>query len=513
MGLAAVIMAGSIFLSRFMGLIRDKIISYLFGATSESDIYFAAFVIPDFINYLLAGAYFSITLIPLLAEHFNRDRDDGWRLFSTVLTWIAFSITALTAVAMLLSHQLAHIAAPGLSPEGIDRLAYFLRIILPAQICFLLGSCFMAVLYLRKEFLVPALVPIVYNLSIICGGVLLRSKGMEGFCWGVLGGAFFGNLVIPCLAARQGDGMVLRVSFTHPAMKRFLFLALPLMVGQSIVVLDEQLVRIFGSLAGIGAISWLNYARRIMLVPVGVVAQAAGVASYPFLADLSAKKDYPRFHETLNSALQNVLTILVPLSVWMMTVAEPTVKFIFQQGHFSPADSVHTARLLQILLVVVFCWGYQQILGRAFYATQDTLTPAVLGTLTTLVSIPVFYALTSRFGATGVAVASASSIALYSAVLSLWWRHRFGGATFAGLFRALLKLSILSAASALPAVFVSYFEFPGFADHPYLSALSQICVSGLAFFTVFLILAGRFTPNLIRPFFRNAGPLSRWFAM
>jgi len=81
MGWAAVIMGGSILLSRFMGLIRDKIISYLFGATQESDLYFAAFVIPDFINYLLAGAYFSITLIPLLSSYFEQDEEEGWRFF------------------------------------------------------------------------------------------------------------------------------------------------------------------------------------------------------------------------------------------------------------------------------------------------------------------------------------------------------------------------------------------------------------------------------------------------
>ena len=512
LGLAAVIMAGSIFVSRFMGLIRDKIISYLFGATSESDVYFAAFVIPDFINYLLAGAYFSITLIPLLAEHFNRDRDDGWRLFSTVLTWVALAITALTAIGMIFARQMAHFAAPGLSPEGIVRLAYFLRIILPAQICFLLGSCFMSVLYLRKQFFVPALVPIVYNLSIIVGGVLLRSRGMEGFCWGVLAGAFLGNLALPILAARQGDGLVLRFSLAHPGMKRFLWMALPLMIGQSIVVLDEQLVRIFGSLAGVGAISWLNYARRIMLVPVGVVAQAAGVASYPFLAELSAAKDYTRFHQTLNSALRNVLTLLVPLSVWMMTVAEPTIQLIFQQGHFNAADSVRTAHLLQVFLIVVFCWGYQQILGRAFYATQDTITPAVLGTLTTVVSIPVFYGFTSHFGVMGVALASATSIALYSAVLSLRWHNRFGSATFTGLLGAMGRLCLLSSASSLPALFIGNLGILSFPGHPYVSALTRICASGFLFFSVFLFLARRFTPDLIRPFLSKVGPIGRWIA-
>ena len=197
MGWAALVIGLSVLLSRFMGLIRDKAIAYLFGATQESDIYFAAFVIPDFINYLLAGAYFSITLIPLLSETFGRDHEDGWRLFSAVLTWVAVGSTVLTATAMILAPQLAMVAAPGLDLSARTQLIHFLRIILPAQAAFLPGACLLALLYLRKQFHVPALVPIIYNGSIILVGMLFRRHGMEGFCWGVVLGAFAGNLLLP----------------------------------------------------------------------------------------------------------------------------------------------------------------------------------------------------------------------------------------------------------------------------------------------------------------------------
>jgi len=508
MGWAALIMGTSILVSRFMGLIRDKIISYLFGAGKESDLYFAAFVIPDFINYLLAGAYFSITLIPLLAVYFDRDEEDGWRFFSAVFTWVALTITVLTGIAMVAAPQLARIAAPGLEEQALTKLAFFLRIILPAQICFLLGSCLSAILYLRKQFTVPALTPLIYNLLIISGGILLRHKGIVGFCWGVLAGAFIGNLLLPYIAARQCGQFKLRFRLYHPGLKRFILLALPLMLGQSIVVLDEQLVRVFGSLAGVGAISWLSYARRIMLVPVGVVAQAAGVASFPFLAELFAKKDYSQFYKTLNNALRGVITLLIPLSLWMMIVANPTITLIFQQGHFGPADTRQTAILLQILLVVVFCWGFQQVLGRGFYARQDTLTPAILGTLVMLISIPLFYFLTRRFEAVGVAAASAASIALYTLALTLWWLHRFGKETFARLGTDSLKVTAVSLAACTPAAFITSFPLPVWEGQPYLQAFYLITASGFAFSATFLLLAGRFIPSMIVPFAGKLGPLA-----
>lgn len=510
MGWAAFIMGTSILISRLMGLIRDKTISYFFGASNQSDLYFAAFVIPDFINYLLAGAYFSITLIPLLADYFDRDEEDGWRFFSVVFTWIGLVIFALTGTAMIFAPRLAHIAAPGLSEGDLARLAFFLRIIMPAQICFLLGSCLSAVLYLRRQFTVPALTPLIYNLLIIAGGILLHGWGIVGFCWGVLAGAFAGNLVLPYLAVRRGGGLKLRFSLFHPGLKRFIVLALPLMLGQSIVVLDEQFVRVFGSLAGVGAISWLSYARRIMLVPVGVVAQAAGVASFPFLADLFSKKNYPQFHKTLNEALRGVLTLLIPLSLWMMVVSKPTITLIFQQGHFGWEDTQHTALLLQILLGVVFCWGFQQVLGRGFYARQDTLTPAILGTVVMLVSIPIYYALTSEYQAVGVALASASSVALYTAALFLWWWVRFGGETFAGLGSTSLKVTATSVAACGPAAIVANLQVPLWQNHPYLEALYSIAASGLTFAIIFLCLASYFLPSLIKPFLRKLGPAGAW---
>jgi len=509
MGLAAVIVAGGILLSRFMGLIRDKLISLLFGATLESDIYFAAFVIPDFINYMLAGGYFSITLIPFLTKYFEEDQEDGWRFFSAVFAWITIFICAMTLLAFIFAPRLAFLAAPGLGEEAMARLTLFLRIILPAQICFLCGSCFSAVLYMRRQFTVPALAPVVYNLLIIGGGIALSGRGMEGFCWGVLAGSVAGNLLLPFLAARAGGGLDMRLAFYHPGLKSYFLTALPLMIGKSITIVDEQFVRIFGSMAGVGAISWLNYARRIMLVPVSVVAQAAGVASYPFMAELFIKGDLPRFYSTIRAALQNVITLLIPLSIWMIMVAEPTVRLIFEQGRFGGGDTAQTARLLQVLLLCAACWGYQQVLGRAFYAKMDTLSPVVIGTAVTILSIPLFYFLTIRLGALGVAAASASSIFAYSAALTLWWKMRMGTEAFSGIVAGTLKVAGISAIALLPAWAAGRISIFDPLVSPHLSALFEISVSGLCFGSIFVLLSGYLIPEIVRPFLEKAGPLGK----
>ena len=218
MGAAALIMGFSVLLSRFMGLARDKVISWQVGAAGESDIYFTAFVVPDFINYLLAGGYISITLIPLLSALFEEDEEDGWRFFGAVFTWATLAILGLAVLGWLFAAPLARLVAPGFTVEQHARLAHFLRIVLPAQIFFLPGACLSALLYIRRQFAVPALMPLIYNGFILLGGMLLPAlglaRGMEGFCWGVLAGAFAGAFLLPCIAARKG-GLKFRPALTH----------------------------------------------------------------------------------------------------------------------------------------------------------------------------------------------------------------------------------------------------------------------------------------------------------
>ena len=506
MGWAALITGASILLSRLMGLVRDKVISYLFGAGTESDLYFAAFVIPDFLNHMLAGAYFSITLIPLLSSRFEKDPEDGWRFFSAVFTWVVICSAALTAIAMLIAPALARFAAPGLDPAASARLVFFIRIILPAQMFFLAGACLLALLYLRKQFLIPALCPIVYNGLIIIGGLMLRHRGMEGFCWGVLGGAFLGSFLLPYLAALKGDGLKLTLQFLHPGVLRFAALALPLIIGQSIVVWDEQLVRIFGSLCGAGAVSWLNYARRIMMVPVGAVAQAAGVASFPFLAELVARADTRRFSQTLNQALRHILTLLIPLTLWLIVAARPAITLVFQQGQFSAGkDTAPTALLLAIFVSAASGWGVQQILGRAFYARQDMMSPVVLGTLATVLSLPLFFAGAKWLGPPGVAGASALAVLFYTTILGMRWRSRFGGDAFSGLGAHGLRILLISIACALPAALINRSYAACVHEDPILASAAVLAAHGVVCGSLFVALCARFAPDAIEPFLRRLG--------
>ena len=498
LALAAMIMGGSVFLSRFMGLIRDKVISYYHGAGSEADVYFTSFVVPDFINYLLAGGYFSITLIPMLAGYFARDEDSAWRLFSAVFWWVIIISLVFTSLAGVLADPLARLVGPGYSPELQERLAFFLRIILPAQVFFLPGACLTAILYIRRQFMIPALTPLVYNGAIILGGLLSGRQGMEGFCWGVLAGACLGSFILPLWAVARG-GLKLGMHFRHPSLPRLVLLALPLMLGQSLVALDEQFARIFGSISGEGAVSLLNYARRIMQVPVGVVAQAAGVASFPFLADLAARGDMDKLKEVLSGALRSILAVLIPVCVWMMLAAEPIIRLIYEQGRFSPSFTGETALLLRIMLAGVAFLGIQQLIGRAFYARQDTLTPALVGTVATALTLPLYWYLSRVLGASGIAAAGVAGVCMYTAALAFIWKRRQGQGTFSHLGRHALSALLASLVAAAPAALSAYAVARLQEGGPLLWAFVSIAVSGTLFALVYILITRLCAPKLLEP--------------
>ncbi|MBQ3060789.1 MAG: murein biosynthesis integral membrane protein MurJ [Desulfovibrio sp.] len=501
MGAAALILAASTLLSRLMGLIRDKVISWQFGAGSEADLYFAAFVVPDIINYLLAGGFMSITIIPLLARRFEEDSQDAWRFFSCVFCWMLAGSLLLTLAGMLAAPLLARLTAPGFSPEQWQRLTFFMRIILPAQVFFLCGACLTALLYLRRQFTVPALAPLVYNGCIILGGVLLPlvgpDLGMTGYCVGVTAGAALGAFALPLWVATR-NGLCLRPVWQHALMGRFLITALPLMLGQTIIMLDEQFLRVFGSLVGDGVVSLLNYARRIAQVPIGLMGQAAAVASFPFLVSLVTRDDRDGFDQTLNTALRTSLGLIIPCAFWLTAVAWPVLTVIFQGGRFGTEETLATLPLTRIMLAPAAFWLVYMVLVRAYYAHGDTLTPAVTGTIMTLLCLPLYYWLAVPQGALAVAALSSISISLYVIWLMLIWRRRHGTKAFYGLGLLALRGVLCSLPGTAAAWWVSDLCLRQLPWPPLAAAALGLVCSSLAFALCFLPLAWRYMPFMLR---------------
>ena len=173
-----------------MGLVREQIIGRTLGASRQADLYFASFTLPDFLNYLLAAGALSIVFIPMFLRHLESGEERAWQAFSAIANFILVVGTILIILLMVWARSLARIVAPGIEDPGdVDTLVRLMRIIIPAQSFHVIGGLLSAVLQARDRHVLPALAPLVYSASIICGGLIgasspdMGADGLRGAYW------------------------------------------------------------------------------------------------------------------------------------------------------------------------------------------------------------------------------------------------------------------------------------------------------------------------------------------
>jgi putative peptidoglycan lipid II flippase len=182
------IVMGGILLSRALGLPRDWMIAHQVGSNAATDAYYAAFTLPDFLNYLVAGGSLSVTFIPVFAKYVAEGREEeGWRVFSIVVSFMTVVLTALIIVGEIFAPQIVRLIAPGFQPQDQEQVIFLTRLMLPAQFCFYQGSILSAVQYAKGRFVIPSLASVIYNIMIIPGRLAAGADpGHDRFAVGVL---------------------------------------------------------------------------------------------------------------------------------------------------------------------------------------------------------------------------------------------------------------------------------------------------------------------------------------
>jgi putative peptidoglycan lipid II flippase len=486
MGAAAALISASILISRLLGLGREALLATLIGVNTNGDLYRQAFLIPDFLNYLLAGAYLTITLIPILSRHLEQNDPDGAsRAFTSVFRFVGWAILGLTVAMWLAAEPIVSLVFPRV-PEP-ERLVSLTRLVLPAQVFLVMGALLMAVQYTHRRFLFPALAPIIYNLGIIAGGLIgaaIGEAGPEAFLWGAVIGSAVGNFGLQWFGARSTGTRLTRVPRGRSSVMEYLILALPLMLGQSVAVLDEQFVRLFGQI-DVGATAALSFARQLNMVPVGVIAQAAGVAAFPFLARLAAGGNEEELTRTTGRAARNTVFVAAAAMAALVVLARPLVSVLYEHGEFTAADGSLVARLLVLYAFSIPAWGLHQILSRHFYAKRMMWRVVLIGTVGTLIAIPVWLGLYSAMGIEGFALASTLVMTAYAVALLVAWGLDSGWSPVRSLVPSILRGLIAAAVAAVVAYPIVSSIFGG-ENLDLWEAIAAAAVGGLTTIAVFL---------------------------
>lgn len=446
-GIASMIMMTSVLLSRVIGLLREMVIAYVGGTGVSVDAYQMAFVLPELLNHVAATGFLSITFIPIFNHYLVGNREkEGWRIFSLILSSFGSVLLLFIIVAWCYADHLVALFAPGIVDPAVKALIIRMtRIVLPAQFFFFIGGLFMAVQFAKEHFLIPALAPLLYNLGIITGGIVLAPWiGIEGFAWGVLGGAIIGNFIIQWTgAARCGMKFKPCFEWTHPDLKKYVLLTLPLILGLTMTFSTEFFFRFFGSYMPQGAVAALNYGLRIMFILVGFFGQAVGTASYPFMSRLATEGRMLEMNRLLDRTVRT-LSIVIPFSVFLMVIRHETVFILFQRGRFDASATALTAHLLLFLLLGAFAFSAQSVVVRGYYALQNTLFPALLGTAAVILSVPVFMLGMAKMGASGVALGVSVSAFMQVALLYVCWNRRTRNRESGIVYSAVFKMLVLS---------------------------------------------------------------------
>ena len=448
LGWAALLLAGSVLLSRVLGFVREMVLADRQGVGPATDAFSAAFQIPDILNYLLAGGALAIAFTPLYLKKLKEEGEgSGAALFHSVLGSLGLLTTGATALLWWAAPAAVDLQFPDFDPETRRLTVRLTRIVLPAQIFFVMGGIVRAVLMAHGRFAAQAAAPLLYNAGIIVGGLL--GEGIEGFAWGALAGAFAGAFVIPFWQIRAVTPVALRIAPWDPAFRQYFVLALPLMIGLSLTTVDEWYERWFGQAIGVGVLASLAYARRLMMAPVAVVGQAVATAALPSLAALHAEGRHGELDALLMRTLRATLSGAVLLGGAFSVLALPLVRVLYERGAFSSEDSLRVAALLTILALAVPGWVIQQVAVRAFFARGEMWPPMVLGTGLAVAALPLYAALAERWGAPGLAAAGVIAISTHAVVTLGWARVRYGGPPLGPLFETAIRSVVITGVSAL----------------------------------------------------------------
>jgi len=411
---ATLLLISAVMLSRVIGYVRDAYIAWAYGAGGATDAYMAAFTLPDFLNYVVAGGAASITFISIYTRFLAEKREaDAQKTFSIIITVMTTVMIVGTIAAEIFAPEFIRWFVKGFTPDKVALCTHLTRILLPAQIFFYVGGVVSAVLLSHRLFLLPAFGPILYNVFIILGGVVGgRHFGIQSLAYGALVGSIAGPFLASVIgAARIGTGYRPSFDISNPAFREWVRLSIPLMLGFSLVTVDDWILRHYAAV-DVGEISRLSYAKRLFAVPIAVLGQATGQASLPFFARLFNEKKLKEFADTVNDSVYRVSAASLLATGWMMVASLPLIDLVYRRGKFSFEDSQTSAVYFFWFSLSLILWSAQGLYARAFYAAGDTLTPMVAVTIITALSLPIYSFSFHAFGVVGLAWASDIGIGL-----------------------------------------------------------------------------------------------------
>ncbi|MBE2223154.1 MAG: murein biosynthesis integral membrane protein MurJ [Anaerolineae bacterium] len=384
-----------VLLGRIVGLFRDMVMYYYMGVdTLEAEAFAVASRFPEAIFFIIAGGAIGSAFIPTFSAYFvDDDEKGGWRLFSAVLNLITLVVLVIVILAMIFAPQIINFFYHGKieeTPILLPMTVLLMRVMLLSTVIFAASGVVMGALNARQHFFLPALAPLIYNLGIILGGVLWQNPSGSpltgqamGFAIGTVIGAA-GHLLIqlPGLRAKHAQySWVLTVR--DQGVIKVLKLMLPRVLGLSFSQINFFIITFLTGMVifSDASLPVFNAAFRIINLPLGIIGIALGIAAFPTLSTLAAKKAFGDMREIVTDSLRLLLFLGLPITVFLIFLAEPVVSILYERGEFGAESSYYVATVLSYFAIGLIALMILEVIARTFYSLSDTWTPVLAGGL------------------------------------------------------------------------------------------------------------------------------------
>ena len=466
----ASIMMVAALLSRLLGWVRDRAIGHFWGTSAHADAYWAAFMVPDLLYYLLAGGAMGAAVIPVFSGYVRREEEpESWRAANTLITLFGLLAVSGVAVVVLFAPFLVKLVAPGfgkeLGEESFVECAGYVRIIAPMVLFTVMSAFSTGILQAHRHFTAPAFAWIVYNFGIIAGalagGLWAKERwgevaGLKVLSMGVVvGAALLVAVQIPALVAR-GWRYRPRLELEHPGVREVVRLFVPYMAGLAFTqVCLLTLPTFFGSYFE-GGVSSLRFANRLIVLPLGLFGVAISTAAFPTLAARIDAGELDEFRRTFSATLRAVFALSVPSAAALLVLAGPILRLLWRSGEFKETAVQACTFILLFYPASLIGLSGLQIVNRAFYSLKDRVTPPAVGIGYTIV-IVVLAIVLMRTRLQYAAIAAASSLGFTLGLLVLFeiLRRRLGGIDGRAIALSFLRVVVASAALAAATFAVS----------------------------------------------------------
>jgi putative peptidoglycan lipid II flippase len=478
---------GTLF-SRIMGLVRESVFAFLFGAGFATDAFNAAFRIPNLLRDLLAESALSAAFVPTFVENLTKkDRKEVWRFASNMFNTMVIFVGLIVVLGIIFSPLVVKVIAMGFGkiPGKQELTTSLTRIMFPFLLFISLAAWAMGILNAFSSFFVPAVAPAFFNLFSILVPIAAYSyftrigiNPILGMAYGVTIGAIVQFLVqLPSLL-RRGFRYHFYLNLNDPQLRRIFFLWLPMILGFASFQINFAINTFLVAFLEQGSMTYLNYAYRVMHLPAGLFGVAIGGVALAEFSRAVSLDSIAVMKNRLKHSLDLVSVLTIPISVLLFVLATPVCRLIYERGRFSAQDTVFTAQALMLYALGVPFAAAARTVAACFYSLRDTKAPPIIGMivviLNTVMNLSLMWVLRFRSFPITTSICAVVNFLLLLFLL----RRKIGTVGMKSTLGLTLKVTLISVASGIFALGFSQILGHLFAHKTIISKAIQVLFAG-----------------------------------